>query len=256
MKNLKYPKYLKKGDKYNKLTILYPDITYNKNKKPYIWKYFCKCECGNIKSIIKCDIVRNITKSCGCLKNEILKKQQIKGCNKYTIKNNIIYVYTNGNKLFLLDKKFEYLLKEYYWFTNNRGYICAKNKNQKNIMVHRIITNCPNNLIVDHINHKLWDNRLCNLRICNQSKNCMNAKLSYINTSGYKGVNFRKSDNRWVARININKKRIVIGAFDNKEDAIKARKEAENKYYKEYSLNASMKIAEKYNKIIENINIT
>ena len=39
----------------------------------------------------------------------------------------------------------------------------------------------------------------------------------------------------------LNKKKIDLGIFENKEDAIKARKEAEEKYYGEYSYDNSMK---------------
>ena len=39
----------------------------------------------------------------------------------------------------------------------------------------------------------------------------------------------------------VNKKKIDLGVFENKEDTIKARKEAEDKYYGEYSYDNSMK---------------
>ena len=42
------------------------------------------------------------------------------------------------------------------------------------------------------------------------------------NTSGYRGVTFCKRDNLFIAKINIDKKRIVLGYFKNKLDAAKA----------------------------------
>lgn len=51
------------------------------------------------------------------------------------------------------------------------------------------------------------------------------------NTSGYKGVCWNKKSNKWYAQIRVNKKRIHLGSFTNIEDAIKARKEAEEKYW-------------------------
>ncbi len=50
------------------------------------------------------------------------------------------------------------------------------------------------------------------------------------NSSGYTGV--RKSGNKWVAVITFKKKLHYLGTFDNIEDAIAARKEAENKFFK------------------------
>lgn len=51
------------------------------------------------------------------------------------------------------------------------------------------------------------------------------------NTSGYKGVCWDKSKNKWISQIQVNKKNIRLGYFTNIEDAIKARKEAEEKYW-------------------------
>lgn len=70
-------------------------------------------------------------------------------------------------------------IKDYYWNIrvderkNNSMYIeCRKNK--KRIHIHRLIMNCPDDKIIDHINHNSLDNRKCNLRITNQKINCLN----------------------------------------------------------------------------------
>ena len=43
--------------------------------------------------------------------------------------------------------------------------------------------------------------------------------------------------NKWQANLQINGKLLYLGLFDNKEDAISARKNAEVKYFKEYNYN-------------------
>jgi len=55
--------------------------------------------------------------------------------------------------------------------------------------------------------------------------------LSSANTSGITGVRFDKSRGKWVAQLEFQKKNIYLGRFDEKEDAIKARKAAEKKYF-------------------------
>ena len=50
------------------------------------------------------------------------------------------------------------------------------------------------------------------------------------NTSGVTGVNWLKKNQKWRAYITVGDKQIHLGSFENKEDAIKARKEAEIKY--------------------------
>ena len=42
---------------------------------------------------------------------------------------------------------------------------------------------------------------------------------------------YYKINNKYVAMIKVNSKVINLGRFDNEEDAIKARKDAELKYY-------------------------
>ena len=89
------------------------------------------------------------------------------------------------------------------------------------------------------------DNRKCNLRICTIAENSRNQTLAINNTSGVVGVRFNKNVNKWTARLYINKKRMFLGYFVSKEDAIKARKDGEEKYYGEFSYDNSMKIADK-----------
>lgn len=52
-------------------------------------------------------------------------------------------------------------------------------------------------------------------------------QLHRKNKSGYTGVGWKKQLNKWIARIMIDRKQIHLGVFDSLEDAIQARKEAE-----------------------------
>ena len=54
------------------------------------------------------------------------------------------------------------------------------------------------------------------------------------NTSGYRGVSYRKDRGKYRAYIKIKKQDIFLGNYDDIEDAIKARKEAEKKYFGKY----------------------
>ena len=96
---------------------------------------------------------------------------------------------------------------------------------------------CPNDMQVDHIyqvSRGVCDNRKSNLRIVTSWQNNVNKSTSKRNTSGYVGVNWDKQNNKWFAQIMVNNKTKNLGRFDNIEDAIKARKEAELKYFGEY----------------------
>lgn len=54
------------------------------------------------------------------------------------------------------------------------------------------------------------------------------------NRSGTTGVFFHSQSQKWDARITFQGKRYELGRFKHKEDAIKARKEAEDKYHKNF----------------------
>ena len=73
----------------------------------------------------------------------------------------------------------------------------------------------------------------------------LNNKISRANTSGVRGVSFKKDKMKYKATIGFKGKTYFLGYFSNIEDAKKAREKAEEKYYKP--------ILEKYsyNKIIE-----
>lgn len=59
-------------------------------------------------------------------------------------------------------------------------------------------------------------------------------KIRETNTSGVTGVYYDKSRGKWTAEIMFKKKKYYLGRFEKKEDAVKARKQAEEKYFGEY----------------------
>ena len=83
---------------------------------------------------------------------------------------------------------------------------------------------------VDHINRNEDDNRISNLRAVTRSENCRNRKRPSTNTSGVVGVQWNKAKKRWYADAYNDGKRIHLGSFISKEDAIKARKYAEKEF--------------------------
>ena len=84
---------------------------------------------------------------------------------------------------------------------------------------------------VDHINHDTLDNRRSNLNVVTNAENQQNRRLGKDNTSGHTGVSWRKDKKQWQARISVDKKEKHLGYFDDKEQAIDARKTAEKEYF-------------------------
>jgi len=106
--------------------------------------------------------------------------------------------------------------------------------NKKRYKAHRLAFLYINGIFpkedVDHINHDRGDNRWVNLREASRHENCKNRKLCSLNKSGTVGVFWYKNNNKWGAYISSNNKRIHLGLFEDKQDAIKARQEANLKY--------------------------
>lgn len=59
-------------------------------------------------------------------------------------------------------------------------------------------------------------------------------RLSASNTSGAKGVYFERKTQKWRARLKFKGRLMNFGSFDKFEDAVQARKEAEELYFGEF----------------------
>ena len=208
-------------------------------------KWLCKCDCGNETIVVGGRLNYGTTKSCGCLKREITSIVRKKH-NTYDLSGEYGIVYTSKGEEFWFDKEDYDKVKDYYWRKDPHGYLRSQifDPDTKKYIIfsfHRIVTDCPDDLVPDHINGKRFDNRKCNLRIATRCQNNMNMRLSRNNTSGVKGVNFDKRLQKWRSRINVNKKTIELGYFNKFEDAVKVRKEAEEKYFGQFSYDNSRK---------------
>lgn len=124
---------------------------------------------------------------------------------------------------FKVDKSFIKAIEPYKWYLTKDGYLYSS-INGKKVSLHQLVIGKKEGYIIDHINHDRLDNRTCNLRHITKSFNSFNRK-------GVNGI--CKSNGKWHAQICKDYKHMSLGRFDNKEDAVKARKEAEIKYFGE-----------------------
>jgi hypothetical protein len=66
------------------------------------------------------------------------------------------------------------------------------------------------------------DDRIANLRLANSSQNTANRRKFTNSASPYKGVLFKKSKNQWIARVQVNGRRIERSGFKSAEQAFEA----------------------------------
>lgn len=83
--------------------------------------------------------------------------------------------------------------------------------------------------VIDHVDGCKTNNKFRNLRNVTHIDNCRNMGIGKRNTSGIIGV-YALNDGQWLASIGFDRANKYLGTFKLKEDAIKARKDAEIKY--------------------------
>ena len=149
--------------------------------------------------------------------------------------------YGNVRKVSTGEELRQSVYKEYlrvYLFKNWGRYDMVQNT----IDVHRLVAltfipNPFNKRIVDHIDRDKRNNHIDNLRWATHSENGINRSAPKNNKSTKTGVSYNKKSKKWIAQIGLNGENKYLGRFDVFEDAVKARQEAEQKYFGEFQPN-------------------
>ena len=76
------------------------------------------------------------------------------------------------------------------------------------VLLHRLITNCPDHLEVDHKDGNGLNNSRQNLRVCTHLQNLQNRRKHCKSSSVYKGVYWESAKGRWRTQIVVNGKKI------------------------------------------------
>lgn len=209
------------GQRFGRLMVI-SKTTSNKYRQS-MW--LCRCDCGTEKTILGLSLKHGKTTSCGCRNREVASERftthghtrggrtleyqswlaMIRRCNN---PNEAIYHYYGGRGI----KVCERWVNSYENFLEDMGKRPSKNHSLERIDVD-------------------GDYEPSNCKWATRTEQALNKRLYKNNISGKSGVVWNKERKKWQARINYDGKEIHIGLYDNIEDAIYARKEAEIKYY-------------------------
>ena len=118
-------------------------------------------------------------------------------------------------------------------------FVVRLREHEKPIKVHRLVADAfiPNpkkKLIINHIDNNRLNNNVNNLRWATIQEMSFHQVISKNNTSGSKGIYYKKSNDKWRAMIFYNGKLQQIGNYDKKEDAIEARKQKAKELFGEF----------------------
>ncbi|MBC2191631.1 hypothetical protein HCB44_04940 [Listeria sp. FSL L7-0229] len=211
--------------KYNKLTII--EKTGERTKSGNLL-YLCQCECGNTCTTTLAKLRSGHTKSCGCLIKDVAAKKFEKFIgvkkNRLTIIADTGNRTSDGQRMVLCqcecgEKREVVFAKFNNGDTKSCGCLALEKKMQKHSSERSakvVATLKENNILVENTNIAV----------------IARDTIMSTNKSGVTGVSYDKTRNRWVAQITFQGENKRLGRYIKKEDAIKARKEAEGKYFK------------------------
>lgn len=115
----------------------------------------------------------------------------------------------NGKSVIVDDDDYE-KYNHLRWHLSDTGY-AVRRANGETIRIHRLIMDCPEGLVIDHLNGDKLDCRKSNMRVCTQSENIKNRH-------GAKGYCYDKSKKKWIVRY----KNKFWGRYNTEEEAKKA----------------------------------
>lgn len=223
------------GQRFGRLTV----ISRAENTKAGQAKWLCKCDCGKTKVVSGYHLRSGRITSCGCYQKERASECS-KKYNEYRVDGKTVFVkMSNSDREMIVDSDVWESTKRFCWYENPHGYaetnVPIGLRKSRRVMFHvMVFSDCPSGLFRDHINGNRLDNRRANIRYVTTQQNNHNHGKSKKNTSGHPGVRWEADRGKWLARIKFNDRTINLGRYSNLEDAIKARKEAEEKYFGEY----------------------
>ena len=152
---------------------------------------------------------------------------------------------TRGLVAFVDDEDFE-RLSQFNWYAEQckSGYYATRGnwRDGRNFTtrMHREAVLAPPGCAIDHIDHNGLNNQKSNLRLCSTSQNNFNQRLGRRNTSGFKGVSWDKSKNKWSAQLGLNGKIVHLGRFCSAIEAATAYDDNAVIHFGEFALTNAM----------------
>lgn len=210
------------GSKFGRLTIVKegPKVVYENGQVRQVW---CKCDCGNpeLTLVRTPNLISGNTMSCGCFGDESRKTHGLSNTRTYQIHEGML-------------RRCKPELAEQFPYHAGKGISVCADWNPRlggcfeNF--YRDMGAAPEGMSLDRIDVD-GDYSKDNCRWASNSVQGYNKGLDPNNTSGKSGVSFYTSQGKWSAEIHVENEHIRLGMFFNFEDAVKAREEAELRYY-------------------------
>lgn len=199
------------GERFGRLIVIEKD--HNQNRGTY-WK--CQCDCGNIKSVRGDHLQGGKTKSCSCLRKTRAITHNMTNTGTYEAWEHIKQRCSNHK-----DKGFHNY--------GGRG-IKVCNRWLKFENFYEDMGNRPEGLTIERKNNELGYYKE-NCKWATYTEQARNKRIKKNNKTGVTGIHWNKKTQKYCVQIRANNKTMHVGLFTNIEEAINARKQAEQKYW-------------------------
>ena len=197
------------GQRFGMLTVL--SRAGNDRHGKALW--LCRCDCGAEKNILGANLLRGHSKSCGCTRQNDLTGRHI---GRLTVLERTELTSPRGNRRTSLWKCICDCGETVYRPTDKLtgGDLCMCESCAARYAAERMRENAG---YVDGT----------------QISRIRSGKLISTNSSGVRGVYYDRRTHKWRARLKFKGKLMNFGSYSNFEDAVKARRQAEDEYYGE-----------------------
>lgn len=144
-------------------------------------------------------------------------------------------------KVALVDDEDYDRVSRHKWCIDKRGHtsyaiLSSKHKGgHATRRMHSYIIGDIEGMMIDHINSNGLDNRKVNLRHCTRSQNMANQRSRVDTSSVYKGIWWRKDNNKWRVRIVKDGVKHNLGNFICEIEAAKAYDKAAREHFGEFA---------------------
>lgn len=218
------------GQKFGRLTVSEEHFNHGRTKR----RWFCVCECGRTTSVFQFSLKRGITKSCGCLRDEMRPAIAAKTFTTHGMSKTPEFVAWCS----IVQRCTNPRARVYKHYGGRGIKICDKWASSFDAFFNDVGPRPSSEHSIDRINVD-GDYEPNNVRWATRNQQAQNQRRRADNTSGVVGVSFCRPRKIWSVSMKRDGEMIFHKEFKSKEQAVAARLAALERYNQRFRDNSA-----------------